>query len=92
MIFERSLTGITGQNRHNWPGFFCKRRPHKIAKNDPLCPQIVRIGSIPLVRADATINFEKSEVFCAKKCGRPHLKNTPPPLSVNVRTGQISLS
>jgi len=24
-----------------------------------------------------TINFEKSEVFCTKKCGRPHLKNLP---------------
>jgi len=25
-----------------------------------------------------TINFKKSEIFCAKKCGRPHLKNTLP--------------
>jgi len=32
------------------------------------------------------INFEKSHVFCAKKCGRPHLKN--PPCPPNVRTKQ----
>jgi len=33
-----------------------------------------------------TINFVKSEVFCAKTCGCPHLKN--PLCSKNVRTGQ----
>jgi len=32
-----------------------------------------------------TINFEKSEVFCIKKCRRPHLKK--PAFSI-VRTGQ----
>jgi len=28
-----------------------------------------------------TINFEKPYVFCTKKCGRPHLRKPPPPLS-----------
>jgi len=35
-----------------------------------------------------SINFEKSDVFSTRKCGRPHLKNALPPCSQNVRTGQ----
>jgi len=52
-----------------------KGRPHKIAKIDllPPCP------------CGHTINFQKSEVFFTKKCGRPHLSS---PLSENVRTRQ----
>jgi len=33
-----------------------------------------------------TLHFEKSGVFCTKKCGRPHLKNSP--CQKNVRTGE----
>jgi len=44
----------------------------------------------PLVRL-YTINFEKSEVFCSKKCGRPHLRNSLLPCPKNVRTKQIPL-
>jgi len=36
-----------------------------------------------------TINFEKSEVFYTKKCGRPHLSS---PCPKNVRTGQTPSS
>jgi len=42
-----------------------KRRPHKIAKN---YPHPVRTDSTLLVRH--TMNFQKSEIFCAKKRGR----------------------
>jgi len=46
-----------------------KRRPHKIANNRPPF-------SYPFGR---TINFEKSEVFCIKKCGLQQLKKPLPP-------------
>jgi len=71
-----------------------KRAVHKrrSAKNlKKLTPPLFRKMSAllnlfpPLVRAN-TLNFEKSEIFCAKKCGRPRLKNFPCPK--NVRTGQ----
>jgi len=44
-----------------------------------------------------TINFEKSDDFCTKKCGRPHLKNPLPPCnrlsqSANVFYGQPLIS
>jgi len=50
-----------------------KGRPHKIAKNclpSPPCPKNVRTGSTPLLPCPCghTISFEKSEVFCFKKC------------------------
>jgi len=41
----------------------------------PLCPHWLN----PPCPYGHTINFEKSVVFCTKKCGRPHLKNPPPP-------------
>jgi len=37
-----------------------------------------------------TINFEISVYFCSKRCGCPHLKNSPCP--TNVRTGQTPLT
>jgi len=37
----------------------------------------------PLCSCGYTINFEKSEVFCTKKCERPHLKKPPPPMSAD---------
>jgi len=40
-----------------------KKRPHKIAK---------KLAPSPLVRADNSINFEKSEVLCTKEYGCPH--------------------
>jgi len=58
-----------------------------------------KIDSLPLVRKMSAqaqppsplsvrthYNFEKSESFCAKNCGRPHLKN--PSCPRNVRTEQ----
>jgi len=44
------------------------------------CPQNVRSGSTPLsppCSCGHTTNFKKSEAFCTKKCGRPHLKTSP---------------
>jgi len=35
--------------------------------------------------------ISKNPVLCAKKCGRPHLKNPFPPCPKNVRTRQTSL-
>jgi len=32
----------------------------------------------PTLSFGHTINFEKSEAFCIKKCGHPHLKNPLP--------------
>jgi len=62
----------------------------------PPCLKNVRTDLTPflLVRADTpliSINpyFDKSDSFCTKKFGRPHLKN--PPLSENVRTEQPPL-
>jgi len=62
----------------------------KSRKIDPPCPKNVRTGStlFPPCPCGHTINFEKSEVFCAKKCGRTHLKKSPPPCPQNVRTRQ----
>jgi len=37
----------------------------------PPCPHWPK----PSCPCGYTINFKKSEVFCTKKCGRPHLKN-----------------
>jgi len=37
------------------------------------------------------LNFEKSEVFCTKKCGCTHLKSPPLPCLPNVRIEQILL-
>jgi len=58
---------------------FHKRRPHKIAKNwssSHLSTKYLQWlnSSCP---CGHTINIEKSEVFCTKKYGRPHLKNSP---------------
>jgi len=50
-----------------------ERRRHKIAKNWPLLTALAQTRSSCPCRH--TINFEKSEVFCTKKCGRPHMKN-----------------
>jgi len=56
-----------------------KRRSHKIAKNDPHCPQNVLTGSPPpSCPCGHTIKFEKSYAFCTRKYGRPHLKNPGP--------------
>jgi len=61
----------------------------EVEKNLPPCP----FGH--------TINFEKFEGFCAKKCGRPHLMtpslsekcphwtNSPPPLIADVFYGRL---
>jgi len=59
-----------------------KGRPQTTSaqNREKLTPPLVRkISALvqppsPLVCAD-TINFEKPEVFCTKKCGRPHLTN-----------------
>jgi len=40
----------------------------------------VKTFTTPLCPYGHTINFENSEVFCTKKCGRPHLKNPSSPL------------
>jgi len=60
-----------GETFINLLGAVHKRRPYKIVKNWPLPP------------CGHTINYENFEVFCTKKCGRPHLKNS----SSIVRTG-----
>jgi len=59
-----------------------KRRPHKILKNQTLFPIVRKISVLaqppyPCPRRHS-MNFKISD----KKCGRPHLKNTPPLLSV----------
>jgi len=53
-----------------------KGRPHKIAKK--LSPLVCKIPYWlnPPCPCRHTKNFERSEVFCIKKCGRPHLKNS----------------
>jgi len=63
-------------------------------KSDKLTPSLLAckmsaLAQPPLLPCACghTINFEKSEFFFIKKCGRPHLKNLPCPK--NVRTGQI---
>jgi len=61
-------------------GVVHKGRPHKI---DPLVRKMSALAQPPCP-CRHTINFEKSDVFYTKKCGRPHLKN---PSSL-VRTGQ----
>jgi len=45
-------------------------------------------AQLPPCQSGRTINFEKSDVFCTKECGRPHLKKS---LSRLVRTGQTPL-
>jgi len=53
-----------------------KRRPHKIAKNWLTPPPLSALVQPPLLcPCGHNINFEVSEVFCTKTCGRPHLKN-----------------
>jgi len=40
------------------------------------CLQNVRTGStLPPFPCGHALNFEKSEMFCTKKFGRPHMKN-----------------
>jgi len=54
-----------------------KRRLHKIAKN--WLPLLVRKMSAlaqPVCPCGHTLNFEKPEIFCTKKCGHPDLKYT----------------
>jgi len=46
-----------------------------------LPPPLSAMAHIPFSVWTHRENFEKLEVFCTKKCGRPHLKNFPPPLS-----------
>jgi len=36
------------------------------------------LNPLPSCPCELTINFEKSQVFCTKKCGRPHLQKTLP--------------
>jgi len=66
--------GITSTEEHKGPSIKDVRA--KSQKIDPLppCPKNVRTGSTPCP-CRHTINFEKSEVFCAKKCRRPLQKN-----------------
>jgi len=56
----------------------------------PPCPKNVRTGSTTPCPCGHTINFEKSKVFCAKKCGHPRLKNSSCPQYV--RPGQTPLT
>jgi len=61
-----------------------KGRLHKMAKNYPpplseKCPHWLN----PPCPCGYTINFEKSYVFCTKKCGRSHPKKPLSPLFEN---------
>jgi len=70
----------------NCLGAVHKERPHKIAK------KMIPFSLSALVQAPCScghlINFEKSDIFAPKKCGRPHLKNPLSLCSKNVRTRQ----
>jgi len=70
-----------------------KGRLHKIAKKltpsllSAKCPYSLNL--LPSCPSGHTMNFKKSDVFCTKKCGRPHLKNPLPlPLTVDVFYGR----
>jgi len=59
----------------------------KSRKIAPPCPHW--LNPLPSCLCGHTINFENPKFFCAKNCGRPHLKNLSCPK--NVRTGQTPL-
>jgi len=60
--------------KKNWPAL--DRKMSALAQSSFPCP------------CGHTINFEKSEVLCTKKCERPHLKNPLHLCPQNVCTGQ----
>jgi len=76
----RSIIATPCQNPHKGPSIKDVRT--KLQKVDPLppCSQNVRTVSIPYpphpppCPCGHTINFEKPDIFCTKKCGHPHLK------------------
>jgi len=54
----------------------------KSRKIDPLVRKMSALAQpppLPPCSCGHTKNFEKSEVFCSKKCRRPHLKKPPSP-------------
>jgi len=61
-------------------------KSQKIPPMSEKCPHLTQPPSPPCL-CGHTINFEKPEIFCTKKCERPHL-NPLPPCPQNVRTGQ----
>jgi len=68
-------------------------RPQRTSaqNHEKLTPSpLVRTGSTPFPPCPCghTINFEKFDIFCTKKCGRSHSKNPLSPWPQNVRTGQ----
>jgi len=83
MLFHTACSGIVflTVNHSEYLGPFIKDIHTKSRKIDPP-PSLSALAEPPLPPCPYkhTINFEISEVFCTKKCGRPHLKTPSPRL------------